>query len=163
VSDFFTLTPEHETDDLRPRLVLDTNTVLALWMFRDPKLEALRDWIEAGKCRLYGREDAVEELRRVLAYRQFGLDAHVQQTIQVEYRKRLFLLPTPADESATANRSPLPTCRDRDDQKFLEITAQAIATHLITRDKALRKLANHPILRNCFAIITPEQLVAAIF
>ncbi|MDA0234164.1 MAG: PIN domain-containing protein, partial [Proteobacteria bacterium] len=56
---------------LPPTLVLDTNTVLALWMFRDPALEALRAWIDAGSCRLVSRADALEELRRVLAYAQF--------------------------------------------------------------------------------------------
>ena len=64
MSEIFTPQNGEDSNDDRPRLVLDTNTVLALWMFRDPKLEALRGWIESGRCRLFSREDALEELRR---------------------------------------------------------------------------------------------------
>lgn len=89
MSEIFTLRNGDDSSDDRPRLVLDTNTVLALWMFRDPKLEALRAWIEAGNCLLLSREDALEELRRVLAYRQFGLDEDFQDALLDEYRTRL--------------------------------------------------------------------------
>lgn len=158
-----TLTPQNGDDssDDRPRLVLDTNTVLALWMFRDPKLAALRKWIEAGKCRLYSREDALEELRRVLAYRQFGLDEVPQRSIHETYRSNLTNWSAPTDGTSTREPTALPNCRDTDDQKFLEIALKAQATHLVTRDKALLKLARHRSTRNRFAILTPEHLLAA--
>ncbi|TAH45061.1 MAG: PIN domain-containing protein [Betaproteobacteria bacterium] len=190
-------------------LVLDTNTVLALWLFRDPGLSALDALIDGGTLALYSRADALEELRRVLAYAQFGVDPDTQARLLEAYRGRVTRLPTlappePAAASAdgSAPRRPtessppparsiasgsslwtapslsnapslspaapasskaamLPACRDRDDQKFLEIAAQAPATHLLTRDKALLKLARHRLLRGRFAILTPERFLAA--
>ena len=153
------LTPQngdYSSDD-RPRLVLDTNTVLALWMFRDPKLDALRVWIEAGKCRLYSREDALEELRRVLSYRRFGHTHTTQETFIEDYVRRISLLDRPPFTNGNTVIRELPICRDLDDQKFLEIAADAAATHLITRDNDLRRLARHRLVRKRFAIITPER------
>lgn len=137
---------------LPPTLVLDTNTVLALWMFRDPALEALRAWIDAGSCRLVSRADALEELRRVLAYAQFGLDAQGQEALRMRYRARLVVL------AEAAAYEELPVCRDPDDQKFLEIAGAAGMATLITRDKALLRLARHRLVRERFAILTPERV-----
>lgn len=141
---------------MRPRLVLDTNTVLALWMFQDPGLHALRDWIECGECTLTTRADALTELQLVLAYRQFALDVFTQQTLLGSYRARVELLP--AETSIPAQV--LPHCRDADDQKFLEITFDAGASSLLTRDKALLRLARHRLVRGRFAIVTPERFLS---
>ncbi|MBS0544776.1 MAG: putative toxin-antitoxin system toxin component, PIN family [Proteobacteria bacterium] len=143
------------------RLVLDTNTVLAIWMFRDPALESLERLIAGGPITLHSREDALEELRRVLAYPQFGVAAEAQAQLLAAYRTRVLVLPAPAAPEAIGITSMLPQCRDRDDQKFLEIAALARATHLVTRDKALLKLARHRLVRERFAILTPERFVAA--
>ncbi len=161
VSEIFTLEKQGRIGDDRPALVLDTNTVLALWMFRDPTLNAIREWIEAGNCRLYSRGDALEELRRVLAYRQFGVNEFTQQAINQTYRSFLTGWSPPADATPVEELTPLARCRDTDDQKFLEIASQAQATHLVTRDKALLKLARHRSIRGRFAILTPERLLAA--
>ena len=48
MSEILTHRNGEEPGDERPRLVLDTNTVLALWMFHDPALDELREWIEAA-------------------------------------------------------------------------------------------------------------------
>ncbi|ENO77477.1 putative toxin-antitoxin system toxin component, PIN family [Thauera sp. 63] len=138
------------------RLVLDTNTVLALWMFCDPRLAPLRAFIEDGRCSLHGRADALDELRIVLGYPQFRLEPATQALLHETYRVRLSLLPDtpPADAAA------LPACRDGDDQKFLEIARDAGASHLVTRDKALLKPARHRLVRDRFTVLTPERLVA---
>lgn len=134
-------------------LVLDTNTVMALWMFRDPGLVLLRARIETGCWPLASRADALEELALVLAYRQFGLDEATRTDILAGYAARVRNTVTPGDASA-----PLPKCRDRDDQKFLEIARDAGAAILVTRDKALLRLARHRLVRDLFAIMTPERL-----
>lgn len=139
----------------KPRLVLDTNTVLALWLFADPALRALSACIEAGEVVLYSRADALEELRRVLDYPQFGLEAGARQALLEAYRQRVAPCPPAAADAAT-----LPLCRDRDDQKFLEIARDAGATHLITRDRLLLKLARHRLVRERFRILTPERLIS---
>lgn len=139
-----------------PLLVLDTNCVLALWMFRDPGLTALRADIEDARCRLFRRDDALEELRRVLSYPQFGLAAAARDGVLDAYR--LYSLAAPP---ASAAASPLPVCSDADDQKFLEIARDAGATFLLTRDKALLRLARHRWLRERFRIMTPEAYLRA--
>lgn len=50
----------------------------------------------------------------------------------------------------------LPLCTDRDDQKFLELALGAHATTLITKDKALLKLARKTAKIGLFAIIPPQ-------
>ena len=141
---------------MRPRLVLDTNTVLALWMFHDPRLRILRDWIEADTCVLCARADALNELQLVLAYRQFALDTLTQQRVLHDYRARVEISAATVVSGAQA----LPVCRDADDQKFLEITAEAGASSLLTRDKALLRLARHRLLRRRFSILTPEHFLS---
>jgi uncharacterized protein len=133
------------------RLVLDTNTVLALWMFRDPGLELLRAQAEEGHLTLLTRADAVEELRRVLAYRRFALDETTRTTLLADYLRRVTHFPAPEADTA-----PLPTCRDADDQKFLEIARDGAAQALLTRDKALLRLARHRLIRERYAVLTPE-------
>ena len=136
-------------------VVLDTNTVMALWFFEDPGLVDLRARIESGRLRLACREDALEELRRVLAYRQFAIDPARQAALLEAYRARVVCVAPPA-----ADATPLPPCRDADDQKFLEIARDAGAGLLLTRDKALLRLARHRLVRERFAILTPERYLA---
>jgi len=50
----------------------------------------------------------------------------------------------------------LPVCTDRDDQKFLEIARDADAAILVTKDKALLKLARKTAREGLFRIMTPE-------
>lgn len=134
-----------------PALVLDTNCVLALWMFRDPGLAALRAFVENAHCQLYSRADALEELQRVLGYPQFGVTTAARDALLDDYRQRSLSLPPAGIEAP-----PLPGCRDADDQKFLEIARDADADFLLTRDKALLRLARHRLLRERFRILTPE-------
>jgi len=132
-------------------LLLDTNTVMALWFFEDPGLAPLRDRIEAQRIGLVSRDDALEELRRVLAYRQFGCEPERQLALWQAYRSRVSCIaPTDSD-------SPLPRCRDADDQKFLEIARDGEVDWLLTRDKALLRCGRHRLVRDRFAILTPER------
>lgn len=158
MSEIFTPASDAQIGDQRPALVLDTNTVLALWMFRDPALDALRDWIEAGNCRLYSREDALEELRRVLAYRQFGLTEEKQAQLHADYCGRLTPWADPPQPDREQWISSLPRCQDSDDQKFLEITTLSGAQALLTRDKALLRLNEHRRIRCSVAILPPDRL-----
>jgi uncharacterized protein len=133
------------------RLVLDTNTVLALWMFRDPVLAPLRARAEAGDLTLLTRADAVDELVQVLAYRQFALDQTTRTNLLADYLRRVIQIP-----AAGPGALPLPPCRDPDDQKFLEIARDGAAHALLSRDKALLRLARHRLIRERYAILTPE-------
>jgi predicted nucleic acid-binding protein len=54
----------------------------------------------------------------------------------------------------------LPRCKDRDDQKFLELARDSAAHWLVTADKALLRLARRERLRGLFRILTPEAALA---
>lgn len=138
-------------DSRSPRLALDTNTIMALWFFEDPALKALRNLIDNTTVALISRADALEELRRVLAYRQFAIIVARQQDILATYTARCDLIAADIPEVSV-----LPTCSDRDDQKFLEIARDGQASHLITRDKALLKLNRHRLVRPLYRVLTPE-------
>ncbi len=51
----------------------------------------------------------------------------------------------------------LPVCTDKDDQKFLEIARDSGADILITKDKALLKLARKTAQAGIFRIMVPEN------
>ncbi len=140
------------TDRLPPlpaACVLDTNTVLALWMFEDPALPALRAAADDGRLRPLASEATLEELRRVLAYPQFAQSAQRQSEILAAYRAACAIVAAGTDAS-------LPACRDPDDQKFLDLALAGAAPLLLSRDKALLRLARHRLLRSRLAILTPE-------
>ncbi len=146
------------------RLVLDTNTVMALWFFEDPRLARLRDAIEHHAPPLIARADTLEELRHVLAYRQFGASPDRQQEILDAYTARVTIADAGDGTGADAGSSvpALPTCRDRDDQKFLEVARDGRASHLLSRDKVLLKLHRHRLVRALFAVVTPESFAATL-
>jgi predicted nucleic acid-binding protein len=50
----------------------------------------------------------------------------------------------------------LPVCTDKDDQKFLEVARDGAADILITKDKALLKLARKTANAGMFRIMVPE-------
>lgn len=136
---------------------------MALWFFDDPALAPLRRAIDDRRFELVARADALEELRRVLAYRQFGADAARQAAVLAGYAARVESLGRERSDAAGAQPPPpLPVCRDRDDQKFLEIAHDAAATHLLSRDKALLRLNRHRLIRPLFAIVTPEAFLRSI-
>ncbi|MDR2032701.1 MAG: PIN domain-containing protein [Azoarcus sp.] len=135
------------------RLVLDTNIVLALWHFADPVLAPLTEALTCGRFVLSSRDDALEELRHVLARPHFGLAPGQQAHIIARYHG--CLAPAPGD----AAMFDLPQCRDRDDQKFLEIARDCGAGHLLTRDKLLLKLDRHRLLCGKLSITTPERFL----
>ncbi|HLW05013.1 MAG TPA: PIN domain-containing protein [Azoarcus sp.] len=138
-----------------PTILLDTNTVLALWWFEDPVLAPLACALDAKRFQLVTRDDALGELSCVLAYRQFGIPPERQSALLAQYRMRCTLAPAPQEDCA-----PLPICRDRDDQKFLEIARDAGADLLVSRDKALLRLNRHRLIRPLYRILSPEALSA---
>ncbi|MDQ7988293.1 MAG: PIN domain-containing protein [Candidatus Dactylopiibacterium sp.] len=145
------------TSDPQPvRAVLDTNVVMALWHFADPGLPRLRAWCRGDAARLLSRADGLDELRRVLAYAQFGIAPARQAALLADYTAATAVLPEP-DAALQAELDTLPRCRDRDDQKFLSAAWQGGAGLLLTRDKLVLRLAKRPPFRERLRILTPEQ------
>ncbi|HTY99208.1 MAG TPA: PIN domain-containing protein, partial [Rhodocyclaceae bacterium] len=114
----------------------------------------LRDRLEAGEWRALTSDACLGEFRRVLAYPEFGLDGEGRHRALEAYERvaeRVAQPPTGV---------PLPQCKDRDDQKFLELARDGGAQWLVTSDKALLKLARRGRLAALFRIMTPEAALA---
>lgn len=138
-----------------PKLVLDTNVCLDLFVFRDPRWQALLDAMRAGEVECVTRADCRTEWTLVLAYTRLGLDAHAQQAALAEFDSLIAL-----SDAAPHQGPALPVCKDGDDQKFLELAAGSGAHCLISKDKALLKLARRTRKLGLFEIMSPAQWIA---
>ena len=143
--------------DKTRRIVLDTNVCLDLFVFRDPRWTGLRQAMESGEVQALTREDCRMEWLVVLNYPHLPLTEDDKPGIRAEFDRLIACLP-----NAAVNTFGLPICTDPDDQKFLELSLQAEAEVLITKDKALLKLAKKTARKNMFAIMTPQTWHAAL-
>lgn len=130
-------------------VVFDTNVALALEIFADPRLLALRRRWECQELTAIADDETLAEFERVLRYPEVRLDEHAAVTAGRRYRERCMIIPR-----SIAIEAKLPMCRDPDDQKFLQLAQRAGADWLLTRDKAL--LALRKSVR--FRIAIPEML-----
>jgi putative PIN family toxin of toxin-antitoxin system len=138
------------------RIVLDTNVCLDLFVFRDPRWLRLMQALTNGDVEAVTRADCRMEWRIVLGYAHLGLDEAMQIRICAEFDA---LIKVCADSIPDPSIK-LPICRDTDDQKFIELAYQSGATTLITKDKALLKLARKAQKAGLFQIMTPEMWVS---
>jgi uncharacterized protein len=134
-------------------IVLDTNVVLDLVLFRDPGAEPIAQAIRSGVAVPVTSHACVDELRRVLAYPQLKLDLQSQSAALESFMAQATFY------SAQALTMPagLPLCTDADDQKFLELAWHSNAHCLITKDKALLRLARAMAKLGRFAVLRPEK------
>ena len=133
------------------RLVLDTNVWLDWLVFDDASIKPIQNLVEAGKAEIIIDSECDAELVRVLAYplQKWTLDAGAQTDCINRFRsvaRRVITLPAGI----------LPACRDPDDQKFLLLAAGCQAYCLITKDRALLKLAKRRYGLP-FHIVTPAK------
>jgi len=138
-----------------PLLVLDTNVVLDWVAFNDARVQPIVDAIERGAWRAATSGACLQELRRALGYAQVKLDAAAQALAFERYLAHALVFEIP--ETALAPN--LPRCEDPDDQKFLELAWHARASHLVTRDHALLKLARGVAESGRFAVLAPDAFL----
>ncbi len=144
----------------RPRIVLDTNVCLDLFMFRDPRWQALLEALIDQQVEVLTREDCRREFELVLAYEKMKLSADAQAAILAEFDQRIALYAGSPEAVASAAAPPLPVCKDGDDQKFLELALACGAEVLITKDKALLKLGRKTARNGQFRILAPDAWLA---
>lgn len=111
--------------------------------------------IERGTLRAATCGACLQELRRALGYVQVKLSAAAQGLAFEHYRAHALMF----EISRPVEAMDLPLCEDPDDQKFLELAWHARASHLITRDKALLKLARRIAHSGGFAVLAPDAFV----
>lgn len=134
-----------------PRVVLDTNVCLDLFVFRDPRWDTLLQALRDKSIQAVTRDDCRNEWMAVLNYPHLPLTEADKPDICAAFDQLITCLPV-----AGVNSFGLPLCSDKDDQKFLELALQSGADVLITKDKALLKLARKTLNKGMFRIIPPQ-------
>ena len=121
--------------NLLPRpLVIDTNIVLDLLVFQDEKMQPLLLDIEQGRVRWLATAPMRVELERVLDYPTVQPRMHWHGLTSSQVLAQFDAL---SHTVAVADKVPV-TCRDADDQKFLDLAA-AYRASLISKDKLVLK------------------------
>jgi predicted nucleic acid-binding protein len=109
-------------------VVLDTNIVLDLFLFQDPRTEPLRQQLQAGQLQWRATAHMRKELERVLTYTHIAAKlAFYQkspQDILTQFDQYAQLSPQPSGKAPYI-------CKDADDQVFIDLAA-ALATSVAT-------------------------------
>lgn len=132
------------------KIILDTNVCLDLFVFHDPRWAPLLAALEAGTVQAVTRADCRDEYLIVLHYSHLPLDDSTRALAAARFDQLITVIDPPVSGVR------LPVCTDRDDQKFLELARDAAVDILITKDKALLKLARKTAQAGMFKIMVPE-------
>jgi len=135
-------------------LVLDTNVVLDWLVFRDPSSRPVETAIRSQQARWCVTAAMRLEAERVLTYKKFA--SHAVDLIAV----------FSTWEALAETIDPLPAalshslrCTDPDDQKFIDLALQLGSGALLSRDRAVLKLARRARAQG-LTIATPEAWAA---
>ena len=140
-----------------PRVVLDTNVCLDLFVFHDPRWALLLEALHSRAIDAVTREDCRREWQIVLTYPHLPLDADTRAASAAQFDALIRCVPL---ARYAAPELKLPVCKDTDDQKFVETAFQVQAATLITKDKALLKLARRSAKLGLTTIMRPEEWIA---
>lgn len=138
------------------KLVLDTNVVIDWLVFDDEYLASFREHVRSRSVQVITHVPALEELRRVLGYPELKLTPERQAAVLEEYGALVSFF-----ESSTELPQGFPRCRDPDDDPFIRLAWQAGADALVSRDKAVLKLAKRA-RKFGFQIYDVPKMVAAL-
>jgi predicted nucleic acid-binding protein len=135
-----------------PAIVLDTNVVLDWLLFRDPSSKPLAAAIEQRRVRWVASPSMRVELTEVL---QRGLAA-ARNTDPAAVLARWDCFAVLHDEPARLAGKPALQCADPDDQVFLDLAWATSARWLVSRDRALLRLARSAAVFD-LAVTAPEH------
>ena len=119
------------------RVVLDTNTVLDWLVFADPGCVDLSQRILNGQLVWHATQAMRDELAHVLPRRDFARWRPDIDRVLASFDQHAQVVAI-IDGAVTAQ---VPTCKDPDDQKFIDLACAIGARWLFTRDRALLDLA----------------------
>ncbi len=120
--------------DIKPRLVLDTNVILDLLVFKDPSAEPIRLLLNANQVDAVRTPASMAELIDVIGRPTFKLSRADQEAIVQAWESRSRLLENTAIEPAPF------TCRDRDDQVFIDMAYSIRPAFLLSKDLRVLEL-----------------------
>lgn len=117
-------------------LVLDTNILLDLWVFEDPRTEALQAQLESQSLPWLATPAMRDEFERVLSYPHLAKRQAMRELTPQILLARFDQWHTPA---SAASRAPW-VCKDPDDQPFIDL-ACAHQAHLLSKDFEVLRMA----------------------
>ena len=135
-------------------LVLDTNVWLDWYHFKDPLTCDLIESRVVQNFEIVTNDACFNELLTVLRYPHLA----GKETNDERVKKKIEEVAQIAE--ALEQSSPSFWCKDPDDVKFLDLSHQARASHLLTKDWDLLKRKNRRALHPntiSFEIMTPER------
>ena len=131
-------------------VVVDTNVALDWLLFAEPSVAPLFDAIGRGSLRWIATQAMRDELSHVLGRRLALEYAIPMQSALLLWDRASCLV-----ECATPGASRRLRCSDPQDQMFIDLALSAPARWLVTRDKALLKLARQARLHGV-QVVTPQ-------
>ena len=138
-------------------VVVDTNVALDWLVFRKPSVTPLFEQIAAGRLRWLGCDRMRDELAHVLSRGLGGRlgDQPAEPVVQA-WCSHVRMQPAPVP-GATQRLH----CTDPDDQVFIDAAVVWQARWLVTRDRALLRLAKRA-RRWGVEVLTPERCLAVL-
>lgn len=122
-------------------LILDTNIVLDLLVFQDPRANWIRDGIARGQFELIYSSEMLVELTDVIARPQFAQSGYDQSTVLSSWTQMAIHKPTPPRCSFR--------CDDPDDQAFIDLAYHYRPSQLLSKDRKVlqmqRTLGEHGV------------------
>jgi predicted nucleic acid-binding protein len=138
-------------------LVLDSNVVLDLWLFDDPRVCALRSAVESEQVRWVATTALLDEVAHVMVAGLKGQSERVSannERVLNASRTWPQVVVAPAPSAHHALR-----CTDSDDQKFIDLALALAPAWLLSRDKAVLRLAKRAAALGVH-IAAPERWLA---
>jgi putative PIN family toxin of toxin-antitoxin system len=134
-----------------PVVVIDTNVVLDLYVFHDPRAQLLRHHLDAGHLSWLTTEAMLAELADVIRRPLIARVCHDADGAMAQVRLVCRVVPDPVQPAVAA-----PVCADPDDQMFIALAWCWPAAWLLTRDRALLDLAKRALARGV-GVTTPAR------
>ena len=125
---------------IRPVLVLDTNIVLDWLVFRNPVCEILVASVQTGQAHWIASRSMRDELEHVLTRKKLD-----DWAPDIAFVLACWDRWAHAVEIGPPSQCRTLRCADPDDQKFIDLAMHAAADALISRDRALLRLARRAL------------------
>ena len=132
-------------------MVIDTNVVLDLFVFQDPRVRRLHHHLVLRHLLWLATEPMMDELADVLGRPLIARVCPDPALVMAQARAWCTLVTPPEAPSIAA-----PVCADPDDQIFIDLAWCWPASWLLTRDRALLDLAARAQARQ-LGIMTPAR------
>jgi predicted nucleic acid-binding protein len=150
------LSTELDPNPYGPLVVLDNNVVLDWLLFLNPDGLAVGEAVEAGRVRWISTPDMRAELSLVLQSGRLNRWEPDVALILSEYSRLSHEVP----RALPAKRELRVRCTDPDDQGFIDLSVAARVRWLVTRDRAVLKVASR-MRATGVEVLTPPDWVAA--